>query len=212
MKRLLLSFSLCCVTALGAAADALDEALKKYASLNEGRVRFTVSQAEPAVGTQNATLVFRRPSQLHFSSQSQPGPETHAWLDGGRLWVWTSQWGPEADAQKNVYLSEEHTGPLSDVANIPPLGPANFVIRLLSGQREGIGLDTDRKGGFYTVEGDQLIFDPTTGLLQEIVGYRGGKLVGRARVEHDTAPLTAEELRWNLPAGASEFKEPVATP
>lgn len=212
MKKLLLSLSFCCLTVAGAAADALDEALKKYAAMNEGRVRFVVSQGENGAATQNATLAFHRPAGLHFSSHSQPAPETHVWLGGGKLWMWTSQWGPEADSQKNVFLNEEHTGPLSEVANIPPLGPANFVLRLLGGKRDGVGLDPDRKGGFYTLEGDQLIFDPATGLLREIVGYREGKLVGRARVEHETGPVTTEELGWKLPAGATEYQDPAPVP
>jgi hypothetical protein len=208
MKKILLTLSLCCFTLSAVAADALDDALKKYAAMNEGRIRFVVSEAADQAPTQNATLAFRRPSGLHFSSYSQPAPETHVWLENGKLWMWTSQWGPGADSQRNAYVNEEHAGPLSEVPNIPPLGPANFLLRLLSGNREAVGLDSARQGGFFTLEGDQLIFDSGTGLLREIVAYRDGKLVGRAAVQHDPAPVTREELGWKLPAGATEYRDP----
>lgn len=202
MKKLLVSLLL--LTSLPVTADPLDEALKKYSAMNEGRVRFHIV---PATGeAQDATLVFRRPDRLHFWEQGGGGPETHIWLESDKMWFWTSQWTPDEQAQKNVYMVEPHEGPLTDVAPIPPFGPALFVIELLGGQREDLHLDPRRRSGYYTKDGDQLLFDPQTHLLREIVAYRNDKIVARAKVTTEMA-VPSSELGWKLPTGAKPVED-----
>lgn len=185
-------------------ADVVDEALTRYHAMSAGRLRILVSSTEGG-WKQTATLAFRRPDRLHYASHTEPGPDSHVWLQGKELLIWTSQLAPQDDAPKNVYIRQPHETVLTEPSTLGPLGPANFVLRLLSGKREELQLDPIRTDGYWTADGDQLIFDPATAALTEVVAHEGDKEVARAQIQEEVLTPPESELQWTLPADAQEM-------
>ena len=211
MKR-----SLCIALALTAlvAADPLDEGMARLNSLSEGRVDFQVKLRgqdwQPA-----SHLVFRRPNRFHFWCEvtgGQPPRQVHCWLDQSRLWAWTSETGEGAH---NVYTSEDVSGGLKDAPTHPALGPANYFLMLLSGQRDQFDLDPAKSqaADIWTLPDpdtstDQLILDPASHLLQQIVAWKGGQEMARARLEFLSQPVREEDLVWKMPPDSTLMKQP----
>ena len=194
-----------------AGADSLDDALKRYRPLGSGRVQFQLKLPEAGY-EQNSTLVFQRPDKMHYWSQAREGSqapivETHCWLEKRKFFVWTSQAGPEPEAPRNCYFSQVHNDGLATPPTEQPLGPANFLLLLLTGDRERFQLDPERKpegAEFWTVDGDQLQLDPE-GFLRKVVAWKEGRAVANVEVTHSKEPVRPEELTWKLPEGAQPF-------
>ena len=207
MKGLVLSLLLTAV----AAADPLGQLLSKFGSMQQGRIHFEVKPASGQFNTQ-ATLVFRKPDRFHYWSKLQPkeGPElvSHCWLDQKRFWVWTNQWGQGPEAVPNAYYSEDCQGGLQEGPVAQALGPANFVSLLLSGRREFFEIDPKKKNDptVWTTDGDQLIVDPKTSLLLEVVAWQEQTQMARARVRYAEEAPTDEELSWTMPTDSKQIQ------
>ncbi len=193
-----------------AGADTLDDVLDRYATMSQGRVQFQLTPIQ-AGWKLNSTLVFRRPDRLHY--WSEVGDEkvgkasTHVWLEKSQLWVWTSRLGQEADAPQNVYFSEPHEGGLLEGPVTASLGPANFIVLLLSGQRSFLELDPNKakEVDLWTVDGDQMVFDPATRLLKQVIAWSEGQKMASASLEYSSEPVGEGELTFALPAGAKLY-------
>lgn len=196
-------------------ADPLDDAVASYQSLQEGRMTFQVRVGGAGPWQPPSTLVFRRPDRLHYWCEI-PEPEgarqVHTWLDQSKLWSWTSR---DWNGTKNVYTSDDAAGGLKDVDEMS-LGPAIFVVKLLTGQRQSLPLDTKKSTAgelwfnFPAADGEaetsQLVLDPSSHRVKEIVAWKGGKEMARARVEYPADPVKSEELIWTMPADSTLMK------
>lgn len=206
MKTFLLALAL----SAAVAADPLDEALARYQTLKEGRVHFTVKPAEGPWQVKS-TLVFRRPDRLHYWSDSaapgRPNLQGHVWLDQGKQWDWVNLTGPNPTDPKNAYMSTEVPGGLKD-AGAQALGPANYVLMLLAGDRTSFELDKSKASSpdVWTADGDQLVLDPSTRLLKEIVRWEEGKPAFRGTLEYSSQPVNDAELTWQMPADSTLIK------
>lgn len=195
-----------------AAADPLGDSLAKYSAIPEGKVTFQL-KVQGMVWTQNSTLAFRRPDKMHYWAETKypEGPPlvVHCWLEGGKLWSWTSRVGDWEDAQKNAYSSEEFTGGLKDAPTSNPLGPGNFLLLMLSGSRENFELDESKakEPDIWWKDGEnQLVLDSATRLVKEIVAWHSGKDVAHAQVQTAPGPVPDEELTWKMPADSTVIK------
>lgn len=199
MKKWILTLALAGL----AGADPLADALQALSTMQEGK--FRIESQLPEGRTQTATLAFRRPDQLHYVSETkipnQPWVQNHCWLKEKRMWAWTSE--------SNSYTSQDLPDGLRQAPMHFSLGPANFLTMLLSGQRDMFELDPAKKddSSIWTADGDQLNLDPATHLLKEIVAWRQGKEMARARITIDKNPVQAEDLLWTLPDDAKVMKD-----
>lgn len=206
MKSLLLALALTAAVA----ADPLDEALAKYAQLNEGRINFTVKPAEGPWQVKS-TMVFRRPDRLHYWSDStapgRPVLQGHVWLDQGKQWDWVNLTGPAPTDPKNVYMSLDTPNGLKD-AGAQSLGPANYVLMMLAGVRADFKLDPAKAKSpdIWTVDGDQLVLDPSTKLLKEIVRWEEGKPSFKGSLEYSSDPVGDADLVWQMPTDSTIVK------
>lgn len=212
MKRFLLTAGAAALLSGAAGADALGEALPKYAAIPEGKMTIQL-KVEGMVWTQEATLAFRRPDKMHYWSETKypKGPPlvVHCWLDGGKLWSWKSRAGDWDDAQQNAYVSEDFSGGLKEGPTSDPLGPGNFLLLLLSGTRQNFELDAskEKEPDIWWKDGEnQLVLDQATKLVKEIVAWHGGKAVAHAQVQTVAGPVKDEELTWKMPADSSVLK------
>lgn len=193
-----------------AGADLLDDVLDRYGSMSQGRVVF---QLEPAFAQWKlkSTLVFRRPDRMHYWSETQEGDQppaqTHVWLDKSQIWVWSSQLGRQEDSPRNVYFTEEHEGGLGEGLVTSSLGPANFVLLLLSGQRKFLEMDEKKsqKDELWTVDGDQMVVDPATRLLKQVIAWHQGQKMASASLTYEGETVEEAELGFTLPEGAKKF-------
>ena len=193
------------------AADPLEEALAKFAAVPEGKVTFQVKLAG-GEGQHSSTLVFRRPDRLHYWSEIGSGEDArqvHCWLDQSKMWAWTSKTG---DGGKNVYTSEDMPRGLKDAPTHSALGPANYWVLFLSGDRTQFYLDPAKASSpdVWTEpdpDSDQLILDPATRLLKEIVAWKGGKEMARAKLTFSSQPVSNEELIWKMPPDSTLMKQ-----
>ncbi|MFN8607400.1 MAG: hypothetical protein U0931_07705 [Vulcanimicrobiota bacterium] len=212
MKKFLLA-ALCAIALQGSAsADPLDESLAKYAAIAEGKVTFQL-KVQGMPWTQNSTLVFRRPDKMHYWAETKypEGPPlvVHCWLEGGKLWSWTSRVGDWEDAQKNAYRAEDFAGGLKDAPTSEPLGPGNFLLLLLSGSRQEFELEPSKSSepDIWWKDGEnQLVLDPATRLVKEIVAWSRGKDVAHAQVQTAPGPVAEDELTWKMPADSTVIK------
>jgi hypothetical protein len=201
MKSLFLGLLL----SVAAGADPLGQLLSSFSGMQQGRIQFEIKPASGQFVT-TGTLAFRRPDRFHYWSKLQPkeGPEliSHCWLDQKRFWVWTSQWGQGKEAVANAYYSEDCQGGIQEGPVAQALGPANFVSLLLSGQREFFEIDPKKKNdpAVWTSDGDQLLVDPKTSRLLEVVAWQEHTQMARAKVRYDEQAPSEEELGWTLPA------------
>jgi hypothetical protein len=212
MKKILLSVACAAILQGAGAADPLGDSLARYSAISEGKVTFQL-KVKGMVWTQNSTLVFRRPDKMHYWAETKypEGPPliVHCWLDGGKLWSWTSRVGDWEDAQKNAYSSEEFAGGLKDAPTSSPLGPGNFLLLMLSGSRQNFELDESKakEPDIWWKDGDnQLVLDPATRLVKEIVAWESGKDVAHAQVQTAPGPVPDEELTWKMPADSTVIK------
>jgi hypothetical protein len=194
------------------AADPLDEVLAKFRAVPEGRVTFQLKIAGESTA-HNSTLVFRRPDRLHYWGEMGSGKEArqvHCWLDQSKLWAWTSL---AADGSRNVYASEDMPGGLKDAPTHAALGPANYWVLFLSGDREQFDLDPAKAKDpdLWTAPDpatDQLVLDPATRLLKEIVAWKEGREMARASLSFSSQPVSNEELIWQMPSDSTLMKQP----
>lgn len=212
MKKILLSAACAAMLQGAAAADPLADSLAKYSAIPEGKVTFQL-KVQGMVWTQNSTLAFRRPDRMHYWAETKypEGPPlvVHCWLEGGKLWSWTSRVGDWEDAQKNAYSTEEFAGGLKDAPTSNPLGPGNFLLLMLSGSRENFELDESKakEPDIWWKDGEnQLVLDPATRLVKEIVAWHSGKDVAHAQVQTAPGPVPDEELTWKMPADSTIIK------
>ena len=123
MKKLLMAAGLLQGLAY---ADPLGDSLAKYSAISEGKVTFQL-KVQGMVWTQNSTLAFRRPDRMHYWAETKypEGPPlvVHSWLEGGKLWNWTSRVGDWQDAQQDGYNSEDFPGGLKDAPTSASRGP-----------------------------------------------------------------------------------------
>ena len=196
-----------------AGADPLGDSLAKYSAIPEGKVTFQL-KVQGMVWTQNSTLAFRRPDRMHYWAETRypEGPPlvVHSWLEGGKLWNWTSRVGDWQDAQQNGYSSEDFPGGLKDAPTSSALGPGNFLLLLLSGVRQEFELETSKANepDIWWKDGEnQLVLDPTTRLVKEIVAWHSGKDVAHAQVQTVPGPVPDQELTWKMPADSTVIKE-----
>lgn len=194
-------------------ADPLGDSLAKYSAIPEGKVTFQL-KVQGMVWTQNSTLAFRRPDRMHYWAETRypEGPPlvVHSWLEGGKLWNWTSRVGDWQDAQQNGYSSEDFPGGLKDAPTSSALGPGNFLLLLLSGVRQEFELETSKANepDIWWKDGEnQLVLDPTTRLVKEIVAWHSGKDVAHAQVQTVPGPVPDQELTWKMPADSTVIKE-----
>ena len=194
-------------------ADPLGDSLAKYSAISEGKVTFQL-KVQGMVWTQNSTLAFRRPDRMHYWAETKypEGPPlvVHSWLEGGKLWNWTSRVGDWQDAQQNGYNSEDFPGGLKDAPTSPSLGPGNFLILLLSGVRQEFELEPSKANepDIWWKDGEnQLVLDPATKLVKEIVAWHSGKDVAHAQVQTVVGPVPDQELTWKMPADSTVIKE-----
>lgn len=194
-------------------ADPLGDALAKYSAIPEGKVSFQL-KVEGAVWTQSSTLAFRRPDRMHYWAETKypQGPPVivHSWLEGGKLWNWRSLVGDWDDAQKNGYTSEDFPGGLKDAPTSQALGPGNFLVLLLSGVREEFELEPSKANepDIWWKDGEnQLVLDPASKLVKEIVAWHSGKAVAHAQVQTTPGPVPDAELTWTMPADSTVIKE-----
>lgn len=210
MKKLLMAAGLLQGLAY---ADPLGDSLAKYSAISEGKVTFQL-KVQGMVWTQNSTLAFRRPDRMHYWAETKypEGPPlvVHSWLEGGKLWNWTSRVGDWQDAQQNGYNSEDFPGGLKDAPTSPSLGPGNFLILLLSGVRQEFELEPSKANepDIWWKDGEnQLVLDPATKLVKEIVAWHSGKDVAHAQVQTVVGPVPDQELTWKMPADSTVIKE-----
>lgn len=194
---------------LGSWADAFGDAVAKVAAQQSGRLQFVTASPDGAWKTES-TLVFQRPDKVHYWSKTTsakgPGADHHVWLDASKLWVWTSRAGAEESAPKNAYYTVEHKGGIATGPLDQAFGPANFALILLAGDREMLDLEKKEGVDVWTADGDQLVIDPVSHLLKQVVAWNGDKKMASADVSWSDEPVKPEELTFTLPEGAKELK------
>lgn len=196
-----------------ACADSLGDSLAKYSAISEGKVTFQL-KVQGMVWTQSSTLVFRRPDRMHYWAETKypEGPPlvVHSWLEGGKLWNWRSRVGDWDDAQKNGYAMEDFPGGLKDAPTSSVLGPGNFLLLLLSGSRQEFELEPSKASepDIWWKDGEnQLVLEPATKLVKEIVAWHSGKDVAHAQVQTAPGPVPDADLTWKMPADSTVIKE-----